>query len=245
MKTRSITLAVLIVLFVVLATAQAQQLGPAVKLAKVAAGPTTHWNYYPHVGPRMPHVIYPYYRRYHASTAAESYARGIAAMTWAQGHYNRLTAEARLTNTESYRRELDNHKKKIDTFYAAREMNRAARAAERGPRVTREDLVRYAKTATPERLSPEELDGTTGRVSWPALLQSDEFTPFRAELDRLFAERAANGSFHTQDRVKVEQTAGAMLAELKTHVREVSPMDYTRARRFIESLAYEAQLPVS
>lgn len=39
--------------------------------------------------------------------------------------------------------------------------------------------------------------------------------------------------------------AKAMLAELKKHVREADPMEYVTARRFIESLAYEAEFTVS
>ena len=41
------------------------------------------------------------------------------------------------------------------------------------------------------------------------------------------------------------QASDAMLEQLKKHVREVDPLDYTIARRFIQSLALEAELPVS
>ena len=189
------------------------------------------------------------YGYHHASTAAEGYARGIAAMTYARGHYNRLTAEARAIQAEARARAIsdaiDNRQKAAETYFAMRAANREAQAALRGPRATPATLARIARQAAPERLGPTELSSNTGEVSWPALLQSDEYVAYRTELDEAFVQRASLGMITAEDRTSARQAAKAMLAELKKHVREVGPMEYAAARRFIESLSYEAQLPVS
>jgi hypothetical protein len=194
-------------------------------------------------------VPYPYYLpspnfyRYRAATAAESYARGIAAATYAQGQYNRLSAEARLIEADAYRREIANHELAAQTYFAMRQANREARAAERGLRAAPADLVQFAAQAKPHRLSPSELTNT-GKISWPLLLRADEFAPFRVELEKSFVQRAANRGIGLEEHVKISQTAEVMLDVLKIYVGGVDPMDYMAARRFIESLAFEARQPL-
>ena len=59
------------------------------------------------------------------------------------------------------------------------------------------------------------------------------------------AESLARGVRAGEDAARqytqVRQATGAMLAQLKHLVHEVPPMDYSQARRFIQSLAYEAR----
>ena len=192
---------------------------------------------YPHYAPHG------YYGGHGASTFAGSYLRGLAAGAHAMGNYNRLTAEARLIHTDAYRREVLNHELAAQTYFAMRQANREARAAERGPRATPADLARFAAQAKPQRLSPSELDNT-GDISWPLLLEADEFLAFRVELQNTFSQRAANGRIGLDDHVKVRRTAAVMLEVLKSHVGGVDPIDYMVARRFIESLAFEARQPL-
>ena len=47
-----------------------------------------------------------------------------------------------------------------------------------------------------------------------------------------------------EDTVSREECQNQM-ADLKKQVRDVPPQDYTVAKRFLESLAYEARLPAS
>lgn len=183
------------------------------------------------------------YHRYRAATAAESYARAVAAGLYAQGQFNRLSAEARVIHAEAYSREVDNRRLAAQTYFAMRQANREARAAERGPRPTPADLARFAAEGRPDRLSPSELS-PTGDLSWPMLLQGDEFAAFRADLEETFVQRAAIGGIPAEAQAKATQAAKAMLESLKTYVREVDPMDYIAARRFLESLANEIGQPI-
>jgi hypothetical protein len=193
--------------------------------------------YYPH------YAFNPDYYRFRAATAAESYARGLAAMTYARGQYNLLTAGARGLHAEAHSREIANHEQGVQAYYRLRQYNREAVALERGPRATQADLVRLASQDKPTRLSPTELSNA-GEISWPVLLQAEEFKVFRAELEKAFAQRAAKGALGLSDHVKVSETTKVMLQVLQSYVGGVEPMDYISARRFIESLALEARKPL-
>jgi hypothetical protein len=180
---------------------------------------------------------------YKPSTAGESYARGFADVVRSAGQANLDNSEAAINYSEARKREIENQRLWTDTYFQMRKMNREYREAERGPRPTMEDAVRYAQAGKPKRLSPSELDAVTGGVSWPILLRDDRYSQGRAELERLFAQRAASGTIGAQDYLKIRETTDAMLEQLKGQVRDVPPSDYVAARRFLESLAYESRLP--
>jgi hypothetical protein len=181
----------------------------------------------------------------HAATVGESYARGIAAMTEAQGRYNRDTAEANVLNEEAKSRALDNWRKAIDTYFNGREANRKYRDAEEGPRITLDTIVRLAKGAVPDRLSPGEWNVVTGEIAWPLLLQNNRFADVRGELDGLFALQARNRTLTADEYEQVEKATETMLKRLRETVDSAKPMDYAAALRFLESLAYEARLSFS
>jgi hypothetical protein len=180
-----------------------------------------------------------------ASTAAEGFARGHAAAVAAHGHYNLMTAQARVVHAEAASREIENREQWIDSYFAMRAKNRQERAAERGPHPTVEQLQRIAATGRPAPLSPSEVDTATGAIAWPILLQEDDYRTFRSDVEGVFAQRAATGALSPDAVGKAKQATEAMLAELKSRVWDVSQQDYIAARRFIESLAYEVRSPAS
>lgn len=185
------------------------------------------------------------YHRHHASTAAEGYMRGVAAMTRAQGEYNLMTSQANVFNEQARSMSLDNHKKGVETYFTARKINQESRAAERGPRPTKEDLVRLAKTAAPERLGADQFHPATGRISWPDALQGEEYAAYRAQVEQVFAYRAANGGIGAQERAFLAEATSAMRSLLRNQIQELAPMQYTSARRFLDGLTYEIQLPTT
>jgi len=239
MKTLSIT-------SVVLALMMAMMFQPQTFAQPTSAAPGYYPSsgsvYHPHY-PRRYGPIGPYYR--HASTAAEGYLNGMANRVYAQGLYNRLTAEARTIHAQADSQEIANRQQATDAYFAMRETNRAARAAARGKRAEVTDLAARAKTAAPNRPGQLELSSDSGQINWPELLQEDEYAGHRRALEYAFLYRKANGSIDAQQRTDIQRTANAMLAQLKTHVREISPMEYVKAQQFIKGLSYEAQLPVT
>jgi hypothetical protein len=180
---------------------------------------------------------------HHASTAAEGALRGMASVARSAGSYNLQTSQAAINMTEAQRNYIQNRDEATNTYFQMRAANKEYRAQERGPRPTAEALVRYAQAGKPERLSPSDLDTVAGTISWPPLLQADRYAASRSKLDKLFAKRVDQGVISYEDQREIAEATKAMLAELKGQVREVPQMDYIAAKRFIESLAYEAKIP--
>ncbi len=202
---------------------------------------------YHHDYPSRPshyHGHRPAYFWHGGATAAGSYARGIAALTHAQGQYNRLTAEARVIDAEAVRLEIDNRQLAADTFFAMRQANQQARAALRKPRPSNTEIAERASKAAPDRLSSGQLDATTGELAWPVLLQTDEYSALRGEMQTVFQQRIAGRGLDRQRAVGAQQTAGAMQQKLKNSIRQVQAADYIEASRFLRSLTYEVQLSV-
>jgi len=119
------------------------------------------------------------YGGYHASTALEGALMGTAALTEAQGRFNRDTAAAAIDIQQARTLSMANDKQYVDTYFQIRDANRKWRAEERGPRATQEDLIRHSKMAAPSRLSRYELDPVFGAITWPTVLQSDRFAAER------------------------------------------------------------------
>jgi hypothetical protein len=181
---------------------------------------------------------------YHSSTAAEGAARGMADVVRSQGEANLNNSAAAVNYSVARSNQIDNRAKWTSTYFQMREENRQARAAERRPRATMADLVRYAQAGKPKPLSPSQLDVVTGAVSWPLALQVDGYAKSRAELEPILAGRASSRTISPADYMKVRQVTNAMLAQLKGQIREIPPEQYTVAKRFLESLAYEATRPL-
>lgn len=178
-----------------------------------------------------------------ATTVPGSVSQGLSDVIRARGEYNYLTSQAAIFANQARALQLQNARDYVQTYFDLRRANRFYRAIERGPRPGPEAWIRYAQAARPDRLSPAELDAITGRINWPILLQADEFAKYRAELEALFAARADLGGINTWGYLQIDQTAKALLEQLKLRVADFPPQDYIQARRFLEALAYEAKYP--
>jgi len=187
---------------------------------------------------------YGYPGSYHSSTAGESYAHGMADVVRSQGQANLNNSAAAINYSITQRNEIDNRAAWTSTYFQMRDENKRARDAERRPRATMSDLVRYAQEGKPKPLSPSELDAVTGSVRWPLALQVPGYAKDRAELEKILAGRASKGTLGPADYMKVRQLTTAMLGQLKEQIRDVPPEQYTLAKRFLESLAYEATRPL-
>ncbi|HVW00916.1 MAG TPA: hypothetical protein VHB77_11275 [Planctomycetaceae bacterium] len=96
---------------------------------------------------------------------------------------------------------------------------------------------------TAQRLTASQLDPTTGKITWPDVLQANEYTPQRTELENLFAERAKTDitpKLTSSIRFEVDQ----MKNTLQTHMHGMPGSSYLAARKFLDSLAYEGTLPL-
>jgi hypothetical protein len=161
-----------------------------------------------------------------------------------RGLFNLQTSEAAIKATEARRSQIENRSTAIQSYFDDRQRSRELRSAERGPRPTVSDFARYARAGRPQRPSPGELDTFSGRLFWPIVLQGEAFVQPRSALEELFKLRALNRRMELSEYLQARQAVEAMAATLRDQIRQVPPDDYVAARRFLTSLAYEAQSPV-
>ena len=172
------------------------------------------------------------------STAAGSAMNGMASVISAKGDYNLSTSAAAINMTQAQKQEIQNRQQYTNTYFEMRATNRAAREAERSPRPTMEQLVRFAHEGAPKPLSPSQVDSVSGRLNWPSGLQQSMFDAQRNQLDELFATRARYGTLSYSDQMVVRKTVDAMFVELKAQVRDMPAPDYIACRNFLTSVTY-------
>jgi hypothetical protein len=173
-------------------------------------------------------------------TVAGGAMNGMANVISSAGSYNLSTSEAAINMTQAQRAAIQNDQLYANTYFDMRAANRAARAAERGPRPTMEQLVRIAQVGAPRPLPTGALDPVSGGVVWPELLMTADYDPQRTELNELFARRAELGGLGFSDQTKARQAVEGMFATLKGQIRSVPSDQYVASRSFLNSLAYAA-----
>jgi hypothetical protein len=178
-----------------------------------------------------------------ASTAGESYARGLGDVIRSEGEYNLNSSQAAINMTQARRASIQNQQLAAQTYFDMRKMNRAYQAEERGPRPTMEQIVRMAQSGMPKELSPSQLDSISGKINWPALLNTPTYAESRKKIEDVFAKRAKYGGMAFDDEQTLWQTTNAMLEQLNDQIRDVPPASYLASKKFIQSLAYEGQKP--
>jgi hypothetical protein len=179
-----------------------------------------------------------------SSNPIEGFRRGLAEVIRAQGEYNLATSAAAVNFSEARRREIDNDKLAVQTYFELREVNRQQREAEiKRQRGNPEDFVRYAQAGKPKQLTNQQLDAVTGQIHWPVLLTGSDFDQQRAALEKVFAARAYHGILDAEDFLNAIHVIDEMSASLAEHIRSLPPQEYVQAKSFLRSLAYEARLP--
>ena len=179
-----------------------------------------------------------------SSTAAEGFGRGLGDVIRSVGDYNLSTSEAAVNFSEARRRQIENNKLWVQTYFEMRDINRQAMVAElTKKRGNPEDWIRYAAAGKPRPLTNSELDAVTGKIRWPLLLTGAEYAIQRAALERIFADRAYHGMIGADGYKLAMQATDDMLASLRMQIRELPPDQFIEARKFLQSLVYEASQP--
>lgn len=128
--------------------------------------------------------------------------------------------------------------------YKAKKLAAAQRSAEHKADTKAEhDRFEASKLAHPPRLTPEQLDPETGEISWPKLLRGDSYAEHRLALDALFSRRAKAKAPLDGFAAHLKRHTDALQAALKQEIGSAKANDYAAARRFLDSLAEEAQHP--
>lgn len=172
------------------------------------------------------------------STAAGSAMTGMANTISAAGDYNLSTSAAAVNMTQAQKNEIENRQQYTNTYFDMRETNRQARAAERGPRLSAEQIARIAKEAAPEALSPGEVNQVSGKLNWPDVLQTDMFAKDRQLFEDLYGSYAQLGALNYSDRTKARNIINDMAKQLKSQIKDIPAPDYMASKNFLESLMY-------
>lgn len=175
-------------------------------------------------------------------TAAGNAAQGMASVIQAQGVNHLLNSEAAKNYEDARSKHFDNQIKGTQTYFEMRRMNKAYVDSERDKPVTTEAAFRYAHEAAPKRIGNNQVDPITGSIHWPTVLTNDEFSVERNILNSVFAQRERkHGTLTAEEYSEIQKSTSAILASLKKNLKSYAPDDYLAAKKFTESLAYEAR----
>ncbi len=177
------------------------------------------------------------------STIAGSAAAGMADLVRSSGYANLQNSAAAINYQQARRSAMENNWIAAQGYFEGREMNRAYRQAEAGPRPTQEDLARYAKSGVPKRMSPSELDPLTGQIAWPSLFKDPVYQADRKKFEALAAQRAQVGQLGVEQRKAVAEAAESVHGVMKANLKAYAPQDYVQAKKFLDQLAFEMRLP--
>jgi hypothetical protein len=177
-----------------------------------------------------------YGRGYGGGTVAGSTAAGMGALIRAQGAYNQMTAQAMIAAEQAKSLSLENKLKTAQTFYQLRRLNENEQALQ-----TRKELALYAPAPPTKipRLTPDQFDPVSGRITWPAVLERDEFAAERTLLDELFLRRSINAAAVTNS--DVEKLTDALRDRLDEERDHFSTPDFFSARHFLAAVDGESR----
>jgi len=178
---------------------------------------------------------------YHSSTVQEGAQRGFADVVRSAGEYNLNTAQAASVSQDAVSKYLDNRLQATNTYFEMRQANRQYRREQETPPLSSQQLYRIAAEKAPDKLAASDLDPLTGDISWPLVLQQDEYEEIRTKMEGLFALRAKQGD--SEYVFQIQDAANEALAKLKANIRDYPAPEYLKAKRFLESLAYTARAP--
>ena len=185
------------------------------------------------------------YLRGHAelAKAAAAMVQAQAAMIKAQGDANLANAKAIETLEKTRTTALDNNLKAANTFYEKRALHDGYRVLQKQQeRPTVQDFVRYSKMDRPQRPESYQLEPVRGTIQWHPVFQQETFLEQRIQVDNVFAQRSRSANTAQAPIYgQVQSLVGQMREDLKGMIREMSAAEYLEARKFLDSLAYEAQ----
>ena len=176
-------------------------------------------------------------------TVYGSAAHGFADVVRSAGAYNLMTSQAFKNYEDARQKNIENRLLWTQTRLEMRRLNDEIRRAQyERDKSTAEQLAQRARDAAPKRLTSSELDPIEGYVAWPRLLSTPEFADLRRTLDGLFQQRATTKAAVGNDAyLLIRHRVDEMRGRLQKLITAVPPDDYMDARRFLESLAYEAR----
>jgi hypothetical protein len=192
------------------------------------------------------------YDSYHASTAAEGFLRGRAAVIDALGNFEVNDAQAGILREQGRALVRENNLKQTDALLIQKKMWEDARVQARrdhDARVAEGKQVLAERRATVYRdayqLSAGELDLLTGEIAWPEVLRDGRFDASRARLEELFRQHIGYGVPRANVAREIARNIDQWSHALRNEVGSMSREDYLAAQKFLLGLKYGAASAVA
>ncbi len=195
----------------------------------------------------------------HEATAAEvleaqaAVIQARGAYLKAMGEYCGRQAEAAEKWQDARSKKLQNDKTYVADYYAKKLIRREYTEVTARPPMNRDRAERLAKSNTPPRLhevlpcnANSRFTATDGPVplTWPVVLETSDFDRLREDVEELWSRRWTEPSgMGTRNCWEIQQLSRSMQSVLDTQIHDLAPSDYMFAKRFLRSLAYEAEFP--
>jgi hypothetical protein len=195
--------------------------------------------YYTPIPPLPPELGFTYH---HASTAAEGWLRGRAAVIHATGNYELSHAQAEILYELARWVQQYNHRQRIAFRVDTRNRLVADRQLRTDLKRTKNETARVAKLRAAYYLTSDELNRTTGDIEWPRALRSAEYRDSRARLDELFRVYYKYLNMPRETQIEITKHTRLMTRDLRRHLSHVPRDQYFAAHKFIRGLQFEAEL---
>ncbi len=178
----------------------------------------------------------------HSSTYTEGALRGQAAYLSAAGDLTYMGSLAEINYQEAFRRAIDNSVALTKAYYDRREI-REQYMKKYGPKpFVGEARKRANESYQPKRLSAQEFDHQSGKLTWPHILRQELYAPIKDQVDQLFATRTEETSGDgSPSQRKIAQLCDALTILLRENIGTMAPDQYIAAREFVRSVEMESK----
>jgi hypothetical protein len=187
------------------------------------------------------------YGSYHASTAAEGFLRGRAAVIDAIGNFEVNDAQAGILLEQGRALNRENNLKQTEALHLQKKMWDEARLQarrDREARLAEGKQLLAQRQATVYRdayqLSAGELDYKTGEITWPAVLRDERFQANRDRMAELFRQHLGYGVPRANVAREIARSVDQWSRVLRSEVGAMSREDYLAAQKFLLGLKYGA-----
>lgn len=182
-----------------------------------------------------------------SSTAFEGAQRGRAALVEAWGNFAVRKSQAAILWQQARAFDRENDVQQTIALFDQRDIWRQARELDRKEREQRNaegKLILAARVATEYKqayaLSSDELDLSTGMISWPAQLLVGKYECQRRRVDQLFRTLASNPDPQPELVAEIGREVDALVRELRCEIRVLPQDEYLAAQKFLRGLKYAA-----
>lgn len=171
-----------------------------------------------------------------------------AAIIGAIANYEKSAAEAAKLGQEIREKAANNEYLETEVYYKKRAQYHAyhaAQAAARQAAKAQTEPTKNVNRAVSVRIMTETASGKPGKVMWPTIFRASSYEATRRNVDVLLASRTPEDSgAGSLNCVDIMAGIEDLKTSLRGNIHRYSSTDYLAARRFIDLLAQEVQMPV-